>query len=241
MTLPLTAPDTVTVSVVDVAAVTVPGISSVPPLGSAKTTLSYAAFVEKFVPVIVIVEPGAPWPGEKPVIVGGGGVMRKLALVVAVPPDVATLIGPVVAPVGTVAMILVVPGPDNGDAFTPLNVTVLFVTVAAKFVPLIVTDVPTGPWSGLNVEIVGFDNATELLPCVGAVAVAEATCSSAAALSTGWVVCEIARLEKEHRATKAVAIAATAVHFDTRIPFVSPTQRSENEPRCYDNANDFVQ
>ena len=56
----------------------------------------------KFVPLIVTLAPAAPLVGAKPVIVGGTSTVKGLALV-AVPPAVATLSGPVVAPAGTVA------------------------------------------------------------------------------------------------------------------------------------------
>src|SRR2546425_9356556 len=80
----------------------------------------------KFVPVIVTLAPTGPLVGEKLVIVGGGMTVKLLALI-AVPPDVVTLIGPVVAPLGRVVAIDV-------DEFT--------VKLAAT--PLMVTDVTTG-------------------------------------------------------------------------------------------------
>jgi hypothetical protein len=64
---------------------------------------------EKFVPVIVTLVPTGPLPGEKLVIVGGWTVVVtvKFVLLVAVPPPVVTAHGPVVAPAGTVAAIVV--------------------------------------------------------------------------------------------------------------------------------------
>ena len=67
----------------------------------------------------------------------------KLTPLLAAPPTVTTTF-PVVAPLGTgttmlVALQLV------GVAAVPLNVTVLVPCVAPKFVPAIVTEVPTGP------------------------------------------------------------------------------------------------
>ena len=56
----------------------------------------------KFVPLIVTLVPTGPLVGAKLVIVGAGTTVKLLALV-AVPPGVVTLTGPVVAPVGTVA------------------------------------------------------------------------------------------------------------------------------------------
>jgi hypothetical protein len=56
----------------------------------------------KFVPLIVTLAPASPLRGVKLVIVGGTSTVKLLALV-AVPPGVVTLSGPVVAPAGTVA------------------------------------------------------------------------------------------------------------------------------------------
>ena len=55
-----------------------------------------------FVPLIVTLVPTGPLAGAKLVIVGAEMTVKALALV-AVPPGVVTLSGPVVAPVGTVA------------------------------------------------------------------------------------------------------------------------------------------
>ena len=82
----------------------------------------------------------------------------KFAVLVPVPLGVVTLILPVVAPVGTVAVICVAEFTVNVVALVVLNFTELVVKVGAvplKFVPVIVTDVPTGPNSGVNEVIVG--------------------------------------------------------------------------------------
>jgi hypothetical protein len=84
----------------------------------------------------------------------------KFVALVAVPPGVVTLILPVVAPVGTVAVICVAEFTVNVVALVVLNFTELVVkvaplTVPLKFVPVIVTDVPTGPKAGVNEVIVG--------------------------------------------------------------------------------------
>jgi hypothetical protein len=83
----------------------------------------------------------------------------KLVALVAVPPGVVTLIVPVVAVVGTVAVIWVAEFTAN-VAVTPLKVTPVVVklaplTVPLKFVPVIFTDVPVGPKAGVNEVIVG--------------------------------------------------------------------------------------
>jgi len=75
---------------------------------------------------------------------------------VAVPPGVVTEILPVVAPVGTVAVICVAEFTVKVVAFVVLNFTEVVVKpVPLKFVPLILTDVPTGPKAGVNEVIVG--------------------------------------------------------------------------------------
>jgi len=56
----------------------------------------------KFVPLMVTLVPSGPAVGEKLVIVGALTTVKLFALV-AVPPGVVTLTGPVVAPAGTVA------------------------------------------------------------------------------------------------------------------------------------------
>ena len=64
--------------------------------------LNVAAVVPvKLVPVMVTLAPTGPFVGVKLVIVGGLTTVNVPALV-AVPPDVVTLSGPLVAPPGTV-------------------------------------------------------------------------------------------------------------------------------------------
>src|SRR5437879_9640060 len=75
----------------------------------------------------------------------------KLLALVAVPPGVVTLSGPVVAPLGTVAEIEVEEVAVK-LALVPLKVTAV---APVKFVPVIVTGVPTGPLVGTKLVIVG--------------------------------------------------------------------------------------
>src|SRR5213594_768399 len=58
----------------------------------------------KAVPVIVTLAPTTPVVGEK-LVMAGGGITVKLLALVAVPPAVVTLMVPVAAPLGTVAVI----------------------------------------------------------------------------------------------------------------------------------------
>jgi hypothetical protein len=98
--------------------------------------------VPKVVPVIVTEVPVAAADGEMLVI---PGATTKLCPLLAVP--TVTITGPEVAPVGTGAVIDVLLQ-FVGDAIAPLKVTVLLPCEPPKFVPLIVTAVPTGPAAG---------------------------------------------------------------------------------------------
>ena len=116
-------------------------------------TALFAAVVLKLVPAIVTVVPTGPLVGEKLDTVGGT-VTVNVPLLVAVEPLTVTAILPVVAPLGTATTSVVVVA-DETVALVPLNLTVLLVFVALKFVPEIVTDVPTGPELGVKPLIVG--------------------------------------------------------------------------------------
>jgi hypothetical protein len=102
----------------------------------------------KVLPVITTFAPGAPLVGLKLVILG---VTLKLATLVPVPAGFVTVILPVVAPVGTVALIDVDELMVNA-AETPLKFTALAVS---KLVPVILTTVPTGPELTSELVIVG--------------------------------------------------------------------------------------
>ena len=106
----------------------------------------------KFVPLMVTLVPTGPLVGVKPVMVGAGRVTVKLAVLVAVPTAVVTAIGPVVAPAGTAAVICVADTTVKVGWFVPLKVTAV---APVRFVPLMVTLVPTGPLVGLKPVTVG--------------------------------------------------------------------------------------
>src|SRR5437899_8492185 len=76
----------------------------------------------------------------------------KLLELFPVPPAVVTLIVPVVAPVGTVAVICVSEFTVKDEALVPLNVTEV---APVKFAPVIVTLVPTAPLVGEKLVILG--------------------------------------------------------------------------------------
>src|SRR6266567_571653 len=103
------------------------------------------------VPVMVTVVPALPLEGLKPVIVGAG-ITVKLAALWPVPLAVVTLIGPVVAPPGTVAVIRVGELTVGLAEVTPLKATLVTLT---KLAPVITTLLPMAPLVGLNPLITG--------------------------------------------------------------------------------------
>src|SRR2546422_11630385 len=105
----------------------------------------------KFVPLSVTLVPTGPLVGVKLVIVGALATTVNVLALVAVPPGVVTLSGPVVAPAGTVAWIAVAEVTVK-LVLTPLNVTAV---APVKFVPLVVTLAPTDPLVGVKPVIVG--------------------------------------------------------------------------------------
>jgi hypothetical protein len=132
-----------TVAVIFVALLTVTVVAVAPPNLTAVT-------LENPVPLMTTPDvPTLPLVGEKDVIVGAAMTV-KLELV-AVPPGVVTVTNPLVAPAGTVAVIWVLE-PMVNAATTPLNRTTVAPT---KFVPAIVTELPTAPVDGVREVIVG--------------------------------------------------------------------------------------
>jgi len=124
------------------------GVAAVP----LNVTVLEPCAAPKFEPVMVTSVPTGPLVGDRLVMPGGTVTVNGRALL-AVPPTVTTTF-PVAAPAGTGATMLVA---DQlvGVAAAPLNVTVLAPCVAAKFVPVIVIAVPTGPLAGASVVSVG--------------------------------------------------------------------------------------
>jgi hypothetical protein len=104
----------------------------------------------RFVPVIVTLVPTGPLVGVNDVIVGVPVTVKFVALV-AVPAAAMTVMGPVVAPAGTIAVTDVAVFAEN-VADVPLNLTDV---TPLRFVPVMTTLVPTAPLVGANDVIVG--------------------------------------------------------------------------------------
>ena len=116
--------------------------------------MSLLGVAEKFAPLIVTAVPGVPIVGLKLEIVGAPleVVTVNEPLLVAEPAGEVTLIGPVVAPDGTVVTICVEVA-EVTIAVAPLKVTVSWLALVLKAVPLIETVVPTCPLFGVKMMI----------------------------------------------------------------------------------------
>jgi len=131
------------------------GVAAVP----LKLIVLLPCVAPKFVPAIVTDVPTIPDVGDRLVMLG---FTVNAAPLLAWPPTVTVTL-PVVAPLGTGATMLV-PLQLVGVAAVPLNATVLLPCVVPKFVPAIVTDVPTIPDVGDRLVMLGFTvNAAPLL------------------------------------------------------------------------------
>jgi len=100
----------------------------------------------KLVPVMVTAVPRMPLVGEKEAM---SGTSMKACELVTVPEELVTEIGPLVAPLGTVAVIWVSETTIN-VADVPLKATPV---APVYWAPLMVTLVPTGPLVGVKEEI----------------------------------------------------------------------------------------
>jgi hypothetical protein len=121
----------------------------------------------KLVPVIVITVPAGPVVGVKLVMVGMDAVTVKLVAEAAVPPGVVTRIKPVVEPDATVAVICVALFMVKDVAAVLLKDTAV---APVKLVPVMVTEVPTGPLVGVKLVMVGAATGTILLIKMAALA-----------------------------------------------------------------------
>jgi hypothetical protein len=120
-------------------------------------TVLEAAVVLKPVPVITIDDPAEPLLVK--LVIARSAVLELVVTVksfddVPVCPFTVTAILPVLAPDGTVTVSCVVVAAVT-VAVVPLNVTVLFVVVALKLAPLIITVSPTAPLVAVKLVMEG--------------------------------------------------------------------------------------
>src|SRR5499433_1031586 len=177
-----------------------------------KVTVLLPCVAPKFVPVIVTGVPTVPEVGLRVLIVGAEAVTVKLTPLLARPPTVTTTL-PVVAPAGTVTAMLVLPQ-VVAVAAVPLKVTVLLPCVAPKFVPVIVTGVPTVPEVGLRVLIVGAEAVTvKLTPLLARPPTVTTTLPVVAPAGTVTAMLVLPQV---------VAVAAVPLKVTVLLPCVAP-------------------
>ena len=138
-------------------------------VGVAGTPLNVTVLVPgadpKFVPVIVTGVPTAPDVGDKLVTLGVGKTVNNTPALDT--PLTVTTTEPVVAPDGTRTTMLVALQ-LAGIAETPPNVTMLVPCADPKFVPVIVTGVPTAPDVGDKLVTLGVGRTVKLTPLLAA-------------------------------------------------------------------------
>jgi hypothetical protein len=111
------------------------------------------------------------------------GVTEKFTPLLATPPTVTTTF-PVVAPLGTTIAMLVALH-VVGVAAVPLKVTVLDPWLAPKFVPVIVSALPTAPDVGFRLVMLGPEATVNATPLLATPPTVTTTFPVVAALGTG--------------------------------------------------------
>ena len=175
----------------------------------------------KLSPVSTTVMPGAPVAGVKE-LMSGAGITVKLVLDSPVPTTVVMPIGPVDAPLGTVAVICVAEFTVNVGALVPLNITC---ETAEKLVPVITTTVPIAPVVGVKLLITGGGPTTnavaEVAVPVGAVTVIVPVVAPAGTVTVSCVA------EATVNAVATVPLKLTAVvpvKFEPRMVTTVPAR-----------------
>ena len=143
-----------TVATSEVSSLTVKLVASVP-LKSTDCTS------ENPTPVTVTRSPTRPLVGLMLSKATAAATIKFVALA-AVPAAVVTVMGPVVAPVGTVVSRVVVDA-AVATALTPLNATRFLAGSGSKFCPVIETRVPSGPCCGVKTVITGAPTVVKVL------------------------------------------------------------------------------
>jgi hypothetical protein len=124
---------------------------AVPALVPLKVTVLLPWLAPKLAPVMVTAVPTSPEVGDKLEMLGG---TVKGTPLLAKPLTVTTTF-PVVAPLGTAAVMLAALQLEALPALVPLKLTVLLPWLVPKLLPVMVTAVPTGPEVGDSPEMLG--------------------------------------------------------------------------------------
>ncbi len=183
-------------------------------VGVAVVPLNLTALVPwvdpKFVPVIVTDVPTTPEVGDRPVMEGGGITVNDTPLLTC--PLTVTTTLPVLAPLGT-GTTIDVPLQLVGVAAVPLKVTVLVPWLDPKFVPVIVTEVPTTPEVGDRLLIDGGGITVKDPPLLEYIPTVTRTFPVVAPTGTGTTI-EVS--------LQFVGVAAVPLNVTVLVPWVEP-------------------
>jgi hypothetical protein len=160
------------------------------------------------VPVIVTDAPTAPDVGDRLVIFGTTVKLTPLLFT----PLANTTTFPVVAPLGTdVAMLVALHVVTV--AVVPLNFTVLVPWLDPKFVPVIVTEVPTAPEVTERLVMLGADTTVKLDPLLF---------TPLANTTTFPVVAPVGTVVTRLVALQLVTVAVVPLNFTVLVPWLDP-------------------
>jgi hypothetical protein len=166
----------------------------------------------KFDPAMVTVAPTTPEVGDRVVILGAA-TTANVSPLLATPPTV-TITLPVVAPLGTDALIEVAPQLVIVVAVIPLNFTVLLPWVEPKFVPVMVTDALTAPVAGDRLVMAGVGSTVNGLPLLDTPLALTTTLPVVALLGTDALI--------EVALQLVIVVAAVPLNFTAPLPWVEP-------------------
>ena len=164
----------------------------------------------KFVPVITTVAPTAPVVIDRLVMLGADTTVKLFPLLFT--PLANTTMFPVVAPLGTVTVMLVAPQLVTVAA-VPLNFTVPLPWLEPKFVPVITTVAPTAPLVIDRLVMLGAETTVKLFPLLFTPLANTTTFPVVAPLGTVTVMLVELQL---------VTVAAVPLNFTVPLPWLEP-------------------
>jgi len=209
-TFPVVAPDGTDVSMlVSLQEVAVAGV----PL---KVIVLDPCVAPKLEPVIVMLAPIGPCVRLRVEMLGPGLVTVNATPLLNTPPTVTTTL-PVIAPLGTVAVMLVALH-IVGVAETPLNVTVLDPWLVPKFAPAIVTEVPMAPEFGVTLEMLGGMKTIKFTALLAKLPTVTITLPVEAPAGTGTMMVVAAQF---------MGVAMVPLKVTVLLPWVEPKFRPE--------------
>jgi len=205
---PVVAPDGTETAIVD--ALQLVGIAAVP----LKLTEPLPCVAPKFAPAMATSAPTAPAVGDKFVMLGAGTTV-KLLPALATPPAAVTTTLPVVAPVGTVAVMLEAPQLVIVVALVPLKLTLPFPCDGPKFDPAITIDDPTAPVFGVSDEMLGAGVTVNVTPLLATPpAAVTTTLPVVAPVGTVAVILDAPQI--------AIDVAVVPLNFTLPVPCDGP-------------------